>query len=48
MLEPKSAPRGSEGASSPFSFFLLLLLFLFLPHVFPEGFPNRLGEHMVR
>ena len=48
MFVPKSASRGSEEASSPFSFFLLLLLFLFVPHVFPEGFPNRLGEHMVR
>ena len=43
-FEPESASKGSEDASSPFSLFLLFLFFLFFPHVFPEGFPNRLGE----
>ena len=41
---PKSAPR---------SLLLLIFIFLFLfaftlPHMFPEGFPNRLGEHIVQ
>ena len=27
---------------------LILLILLFLPHVFPEWFPQRLGEHVVR
>eukprot|EP00959_Pyramimonas_sp_CCMP1952_P165555 3460737-Pyramimonas_sp.AAC.1 len=46
----QSSPRVPQEAPKrpalPFPFFLIILLFL--DHVFPEGVPNKLGEHMVR
>eukprot|EP00959_Pyramimonas_sp_CCMP1952_P152728 3195430-Pyramimonas_sp.AAC.1 len=40
---PQEAPKRPPPA---LLFFLSILLFL--DHMFPEGVPNKLGEHMVR
>jgi len=45
----KKLPAGPECPKRPpRSLLFLFIIISILPHVFPESFPNRLGEHMVR